>query len=100
MTINFKAGDVVKANRSYIEEVLTKVLVPDPTHFQTVQSLSCLRDETARVRSIGHISIEGVFYTWVNLTPTSNTNVLFRHGKGTNIYFVSEEYLNKSLLRV
>lgn len=97
MALNINAGDIVKVDQIYVKEKMAGVKNPNPTHFQTLQSLYLLRDETAKVLSIGHISIDGVFYTSVHLTPTNLGNTLLRGGKGTNIYFVSEDCLNNSL---
>ena len=99
MALNIKAGDIIKVDQTYAKGVLGSVHNPGPTHFQMLQSLYILRDETAKILSIGQTTIEGVIYTFVHLTPTNLSNTLLRGGKGTNIYFVCEDYVNKALLK-
>lgn len=100
MPINIKAGDIVRADQTYIKGVMATAASQGPTHLQTLQSLYLIRDETVEVLAIGNVTIKGVFYTSVHLTPTNKANILMRGGRGTNIYFVSEDYLNNSLLKV
>lgn len=97
MALNIKAGDIVKVDQTYAKGVLGNLQNPNPTHFQMLQSLYILRDETAKILSIGHVTIEEVLYTSVHLTPTNLANTLLRGGKGTRIYFICEDYVNNSL---
>ena len=100
MALNIKAGDIVRADQTYIRGVFANITSQGPTHLQTLQSLYLLRDETAEVLSIGHVTIKDASYTSIHITPVNKANTLLRGGKGTNIYFICEDYVNNSLLKV
>jgi hypothetical protein len=99
MGLHISVGDTIKVDQTYVNSVLSAVPVPTPTHFQTVQSLNLLRDETAKVLGIGYISIDGDFYTTVHVAPTNTVNVLHRNGKGTKIFFRHPEYITNAIVK-
>ena len=95
-----KAGDVVKANVKYLEEVLNELQSPTPTQVQTTQALGLLRDQTATVIDVNFISIEGTLWRAIHIMPTVTTNSLYRGGRGSKIYFETDADITNCLLKI
>lgn len=97
MSLNFSAGDTVRADFSYILDPANKVPA------KTVQHLLILSSGSARISEIGYIKVENQLTSRplpIHIFPLDSANPLFRKGQGTILYFTSETQINSSLQKV
>ena len=86
--VGLKKGDLIKVNISYLD-MISPLTVPS-----TIQSLGCLREETAKIVDIGvSPSTEGSSI-FLHILPLNNLNYLFRRGNGTRIYVFQNDLSN------
>lgn len=86
MALRFKVGD-----RIYVSSI------GDDLPNKTVEALGLLGNEQAAITEIGYILVEGQLTSRplpIRIYPARTTNPLFRGGRGTVIYFRSEEQIN------
>ena len=100
--LNFKVGDRVTVDQSYVSNVLT-TLPQDAKLVRTIQLLQLLGSETAVITNIGFIKVEHQITSGplpIHLFPVRSSNPLFQGGSGTRIYLPSEENINNTLIKV